>query len=172
MKTTAFKTKSSYWNRSYGFTLIELLVVVAVIGILAGILLPTLAKSKARAQGVFCLNNTKQLTLAWIMYADDHNGRLAYNLGASGGMGMAAKPGSPPMKMNWANNVLTWGLDPDNTNSEQMVDYETGMVKTSHTLNPVEFIYVAKDAPGRKLRPRGKLADIARQLGVGTRGLR
>ena len=49
----------------------------------------------------------------------------------------------------------------DHGNSEQMVDYETGMVKTSHTLNPVEFIYVAKDAPGRKLRPRGKLADIA-----------
>jgi 2,3-bisphosphoglycerate-independent phosphoglycerate mutase len=49
----------------------------------------------------------------------------------------------------------------DHGNSEQMVDYDTGMTKTSHTLNPVEFIYVASDAPGRKLWTRGKLADIA-----------
>jgi 2,3-bisphosphoglycerate-independent phosphoglycerate mutase len=49
----------------------------------------------------------------------------------------------------------------DHGNAEQMVDYETGMVKTSHTLNPVECIYVARDAVGRALRPRGKLSDIA-----------
>jgi len=49
----------------------------------------------------------------------------------------------------------------DHGNSEEMVDSETGMVKTSHTLNPVEFIYVAKNSPGARLLPRGKLADIA-----------
>lgn len=49
----------------------------------------------------------------------------------------------------------------DHGNSDEMIDSETGMVKTSHTLNPVEFIYVAKDAEGTKLLPRGKLADIA-----------
>lgn len=49
----------------------------------------------------------------------------------------------------------------DHGNSEQMVDYETGMVKTSHTLNPVELIYVAKDTPEKKLIERGKLSDIA-----------
>ncbi|MBN2713547.1 MAG: alkaline phosphatase family protein, partial [Planctomycetes bacterium] len=49
----------------------------------------------------------------------------------------------------------------DHGNAEQMVDYETGMTKTSHTLNPVELIYVAKDAEGRKLIARGKLSDIA-----------
>lgn len=49
----------------------------------------------------------------------------------------------------------------DHGNSEQMVDYETGMVKTSHTLNPVELIYVAKDSPGTQLIDRGKLSDIA-----------
>jgi 2,3-bisphosphoglycerate-independent phosphoglycerate mutase len=49
----------------------------------------------------------------------------------------------------------------DHGNSEEMVDSETGMVKTSHTLNPVEFIYVARDSAGKELLPRGKLADIA-----------
>jgi 2,3-bisphosphoglycerate-independent phosphoglycerate mutase len=42
-----------------------------------------------------------------------------------------------------------------------MEDYKTGMVKTSHTLNEVELIYVAKDAPGTELAPEGKLCDIA-----------
>jgi len=49
----------------------------------------------------------------------------------------------------------------DHGNSEQMVDYETGMVKTSHTTFPVEMIYVANDSPGKKLLGRGKLSDIA-----------
>ena len=49
----------------------------------------------------------------------------------------------------------------DHGNSEQMVDYRTGNVKTSHTLNDVECIYVARDSPGVRMRPAGKLADIA-----------
>jgi len=49
----------------------------------------------------------------------------------------------------------------DHGNSEEMIDYETGMVKTSHTLNPVECIYVASDAASRQLVSRGKLADLA-----------
>lgn len=49
----------------------------------------------------------------------------------------------------------------DHGNSDQMVDYETGLVKTSHTMNLVECIYVASDAPGKKLIEQGKLSDIA-----------
>lgn len=49
----------------------------------------------------------------------------------------------------------------DHGNAEQMVDYATGMPKTSHTLNLVSCIYVAKDAPGKSLVPKGKLSDIA-----------
>ncbi|MBE0557525.1 MAG: 2,3-bisphosphoglycerate-independent phosphoglycerate mutase, partial [Proteobacteria bacterium] len=49
----------------------------------------------------------------------------------------------------------------DHGNAEQMVDYQTGMTKTSHSLNPVELIYVAGDSPGRRLVKRGKLSDIA-----------
>ena len=49
----------------------------------------------------------------------------------------------------------------DHGNAEQMVDYQTGMTKTSHTLFPVEFIYIARESPSVKLRSKGKLADIA-----------
>lgn len=104
-----------------GFTLVELLVVIAIIGVLSAILLPALAKSKARAQGVFCLNNTKQLTVAWVLYADDHDGRLAYNLGSSGATPvlLGVNPAFP-MSMSWADNVLDWELSSDNTNAARL----------------------------------------------------
>jgi prepilin-type N-terminal cleavage/methylation domain-containing protein len=59
-----------------GFSLVELLVVIAIISILAALLLPTLGKGKVRAQRLACLNNMRQLGLAWTMYNMSHEGRL------------------------------------------------------------------------------------------------
>lgn len=66
-------------RRPFAFTLIELLVVIAIIAILAAILLPVLAQAKKKAQGTYCVNNMKQLDIAWLMYAADSQDRVPWN---------------------------------------------------------------------------------------------
>jgi prepilin-type N-terminal cleavage/methylation domain-containing protein/prepilin-type processing-associated H-X9-DG protein len=95
------------------FTLIELIVVIAIVAILASLALPPLARAKARGQSTYCLNNLRQFGMVLHLYAGDHEDPLPYNMGRQGTRQTA---GSGEF-LNWVNNVMTWELDSDNTNS-------------------------------------------------------
>jgi prepilin-type N-terminal cleavage/methylation domain-containing protein/prepilin-type processing-associated H-X9-DG protein len=96
-------------KKTGAFTLIELLVVIAIIAILAAILLPVLAAAKQRAWEAECINNKKQIQLAWYMYAQDNNDNLVLNVpGATGG------------PTGWVNGFLDWTLNSDNTNVTEL----------------------------------------------------
>jgi prepilin-type N-terminal cleavage/methylation domain-containing protein len=108
-------------KRLAGFTLIELLVVIAIIAILAAMLLPVLGRAKQRAERIACVNNQKQLTYAWLMYADDNEGRLAPNASTS-----------KSKSASWVNGILRWDFPPLPPNQD---NYETTNL-TSSLLGP------------------------------------
>ena len=106
-----------FWTSCLAFTLIELLVVIGIVALLAALLLPALARSKAKAEGVTCSNNLQQLALAWTLYAEDNGDWLVNNHGV---------PQTLALRDTWANNVEDWQSSDDNTNILYLTDSDFG----------------------------------------------
>jgi prepilin-type N-terminal cleavage/methylation domain-containing protein/prepilin-type processing-associated H-X9-DG protein len=99
------RPKGTLKRRPMGFTLIELLVVIAVIAILMAILMPALNRAREQGRRAGCLSNLKNLTLAWIMYADDNEDKLVN--GSSGEYGTEATNGPYWVKLDYDRNMTT-----------------------------------------------------------------
>ena len=140
-----------------GFTLIELLVVIAIIAILAGMLLPALARAKTKAQGILCMSNNKQLVLGWHLYAGDFNERVPNNFTIPDTLDAI----TTKKFNNWVNNVMTWGTTGTDGMSVTNIEWVKNGVLAPYTAAAVGIYQCPAD---NKVSPAQKAKGWSRRM--------
>lgn len=143
-------------GRTIGFTLIELLVVIAIIAILAGLLLPALAKAKEKAQAIQCMNNNKELQLAMLIYADDFNQLWVPNEPAGTGS---------PYQLDWVTLGMDFTGNTDNTNIEKLVSPQYCVLAKYINGNPGVFHCPADNSNVPGLGQRVRSVSMSQAVG-------
>jgi len=146
--------RASFKSARAAFTLIELLVVIAIIAILAAMLLPALARAKAKAQGVYCMNNTRQILLAVHLYAGDCNDVLPPNDWYSGSGQPVAYMKGLPFSWNWVAGEM---------------DQVAGNTQATNTDLPVDPKYSALANYNKNVGTYHCPADSSVVTGIGQR---
>jgi len=163
-----FSAPTAPARSDHGFTLIELLVVIAIIVVLASLLLPVLFRAKAKGQGITCLNNIRQLMLAWKMYADDNNGKLVRNAAFNGMARYRSDTGG------WIHGWLDYSdRNTDNTNILKLIGSFDGQTALFGKYITAPLVYKCPADPstvkiGEHIQPRVRSLSMNQALGSGS----